>query len=92
MSISRVSNLINAFAVDTNQSITLDNVNGQTVHVSHPEKVLSLALKIQAKLENFKHENDLATELYDFSADLSKQLTQYKPTRTHANGRINLRK
>ena len=78
MSISRVLNSINAFAVDTNQPITLDNVNGQTVHVSHPEKMLRLALKMQAKLENFKHENDLASELYDFSADLSKQLTHHK--------------
>ena len=82
MSISRVSNSINAFAVDTNQPITLDNVNGQTVHVSQPEKTLSLALKIQAKLENFKHGNVLASELYDFSADLSKQLSDHK---THQN-------
>ena len=64
--------------MDTKQPITLDNVNGQTVHVSHPDKVLSLALKIQAKLESFKHENDLASELYDFSADLSKQLIHRK--------------
>ena len=78
MSISRVLNSINAFAVDTNQPITLDNVNGQTVHVSHPDKMLSLALKIQTKLENFKHGNDLASELYDFTADLSKQLTHHK--------------
>ena len=82
MLISRVLNAINAFAVDTNQSITLDNVNGQTVHVSHPEKMLCFALKIQAKLENFKHGNDLASELYDFSADLSKQLSDHK---THQN-------
>lgn len=78
MLISRVSNSINAFAVDTNQPITLDNVNGQTVHVSHPEKMLSLALKIQVRLENCKNDNDLASELYDFSADLSKQLTLHK--------------
>jgi flagellar biogenesis protein FliO len=78
MSILRVLNSINAFAVDTNQPITLVNVNGQTVYVSHPEKTLSIALKIQAKLESCKHDNGLASELYDFSADLSKQLSDHQ--------------
>jgi hypothetical protein len=84
MSISRVSNSINVFAVDTNQPITLVNVNGQTVHVSHPEKTLSLALKIQAKLESCKHDNGLASELYDFSADLSKQLRKHQTPKTQS--------
>lgn len=85
MSISRVSNSINAFAVDTNQPITLVNVNGQTVHVSHPEKVLALSLKIQEKLKNCREGNDLATELYDFTADLSKQLRKHQTPKTHQN-------
>ena len=67
--------------MDINQSITLAYVNGQTVHVSHPEKVLALSLKIQKKLENFKDSNDLASELYDFSADLSKQLSDHQNTK-----------
>ncbi|PWK17218.1 hypothetical protein LV89_04504 [Arcicella aurantiaca] len=64
--------------MDTNQYLTLVNVNGQTVHVSHPEKTLSFAFKIQAKLESCKNDNGLGSELYDFTADLSKQLSQMK--------------
>ncbi|MEA5461687.1 hypothetical protein VB796_21645 [Arcicella sp. LKC2W] len=70
--------MINAFEVDTNQNIILVNVNGQTVHVSESDKTLSFALKIQEKLENCKSDNGLGSELYDFAADLSKQLRQMK--------------
>ena len=62
----------------SNEPLTLADVNGQTVHVSQPEKTLSLALKIQAKLENCRNDNGLGSELYDFTADLSKQLTHLK--------------
>ncbi len=62
----------------SNEPLTLVNVNGQTVHVSHPEKTLSLALKIQAKLENCRNDNGLGSELYDFTEDLSNQLIHLK--------------
>ena len=64
----------------SNKPLTLTNVNGQTVHVSHPEKTLSLALKIQEKLESCKNDNGLASELYEFTADLSKKLSHHKTT------------
>lgn len=82
MSISRVLNSINAFAVDTKQSIKLIDINGNVVHISHSEKVLSLVQKIQNQLEGCKEDNGLASELYEFSADLSKQLIHLK---THQN-------